>query len=311
MKPIAIGVDIGGSHISCAACNMHEKTYLPHTFTERPVNNKDEADVLIRTWGDTLRIAMEAVGVEQVQGIGFAMPGPFEYDTGVSRITHANDKYEKLYGINVADSLRAYLQLPATFPIRFINDATAFALGENWIGKTQGTHSALSITLGTGFGSAFLIDGLPVVTGDTVPESGCLWHVAYEQGIADDYFSTRGFLSSYVALTGKQATGVREIAADAEVHPQVRALFEDFGARLGVFLLPWIEKAQVEVLVIGGNISNAFPLFKDTLQQVYVQKGYTLRIEVSELKETASIIGSSVLVDDDFYERVKPLLSLM
>ena len=40
-KHLAIGVDIGGSHISCAAIDLAEKHYLPVTFSENELDNHD------------------------------------------------------------------------------------------------------------------------------------------------------------------------------------------------------------------------------------------------------------------------------
>ncbi len=40
---LAIGVDIGGSHISCAAVDLQSFKILNETRTERSVDNKAEA----------------------------------------------------------------------------------------------------------------------------------------------------------------------------------------------------------------------------------------------------------------------------
>ncbi|MBA7584014.1 N-acetyl-D-glucosamine kinase [subsurface metagenome] len=191
-KIITIGVDVGGSHVSCAAVDREAKKYMKNTFAENDLDNHAESDKIIDAWGKTIKQTMKKAGAENVAGIGFAMPGPFDYEKGIPLFVGKTNKYEKIYGLKVPDALCQYLGLPADFPIRFINDATAFAIGEDWVGKAQGTTRSLSITLGTGFGSAFLRDGLPVVNGNEVPENGCVWHLPFEEGIADDYFSIRG-----------------------------------------------------------------------------------------------------------------------
>ena len=66
--------------------------------------------------------------------------------------------------------------------------------------------NSLSITLGTGFGSAFISNRIPIVDGPLVPRLGCVYHLPYRDGIADDYFSTRGLLGRYKKLTGKELT---------------------------------------------------------------------------------------------------------
>ncbi len=311
MGSIAIGVDVGGSHVSCAACNISEKKYLPETFSENDLDNQGTAEEIIEVWSKTIQSTIDKVGIENVAGIGFAMPGPFDYDLGIAKFKGNNKKFENIYGLNVPEALRAKMDLPADFPIRFINDATAFAIGEDWIGKAIGSKHSMAITLGTGFGSAFLCDRLPVVSGDSVPESGCVWHLPFRDGSADDFFSTRGFLNRYFEQTGKELAGVKEMAELAQNDQVAKSLFDDFGTQLGLFLYPWMAKFGVEILVIGGNISYAFPLFGESLNRSLKSQGADIRIAVSELKETASMIGSAVLVDDPYFEKLKSLLPQM
>lgn len=312
MSAIAIGVDVGGSHVSCVACDIDEKKYLAETFSENDLDNQGSVEEIIGIWSRTIQNTIDKVGLENLRGIGFAMPGPFDYFNGIALFKGNNKKYENIYGLNVPEALRKTLNLTSGFPIRFINDATAFAIGEDWIGKASGSKNSLSITLGTGFGSAFLSDRLPVVSGENVPETGAVWHLPFESGNADDYFSTRGLLNRYQNRTGKQLSGVKELAQRAtSSDPIAQDLFVDFGFKMGVFLKPWIEKSSIEVLVIGGNISHAFELFGKSLQDYLSDNGLNIRIEVSELKETASMIGSSVLVDENYYQKVASLLKQM
>jgi len=311
MGSIAIGVDVGGSHVSCAACNIEEKRYLRDTFSESDLDNQGTADEIIGVWSRTIQQTIDKVGLKNVAGIGFAMPGPFDYAKGIAMFKGNNKKYENIYGLNVPEALRIKLNLPDSFPIRFINDATAFAIGEDWIGMASGSKRSMAITLGTGFGSAFLSDRLPVVSGSEVPEMGCVWYLPFENGTADDYFSTRGFLNRYFEKTGVQVSGVKALVQLADEQVDAKMLFEDFGNKLGLFLAPWVVKFGVEVLVIGGNISYAFHLFGESLKTSLEANGADIRIAVSELKESASMIGSAVLVDENYFGRVKSLLPQM
>ena len=303
-KHLAIGVDIGGSHISCAAVNLNEKEYLPDTHSENALDNHASADEIIGIWAKTITETIKKANSDGIAGIGFAMPGPFDYANGIALFDDGVQKYENLYGLNVAQALRARMNLPESFPIRFINDATAFAIAEDWAGKSAGTSRSLAITLGTGFGSAFLRNHLPVVSGNDVPEMGYVYHLPFEGGNADDYFSTRGLLKRYEMLTGQKLSGVKELAILAERNPPVISLFADFGYKLGVFLKPWLQKFGVEVLVIGGNISNAFGLFGQSLLSYLDENHVTTRVEISQLKETASMIGSAVLIEEEFYTQL-------
>jgi glucokinase len=305
---LTIGVDVGGSHISCIACNLAQKKYLPESHSENELDNHGSADEIIEVWARTIQETIQKSGSTEITGIGFAMPGPFDYVNGIAWFNSDVKKYENLYGLNVAEALRKKMNLPDSFPIRFINDAMAFAIGEDWIGKSVGSTRSLAITLGTGFGSAFLNDHLPVVSGKKVPAMGYVYHLPVENGNADDYFSTRGLLNRYENQTGKSLSGVKELAQLSPANAIVQELFEDFGYKLGVFLNPLIENFGAGVLVVGGNISNAFGLFGPSLRNYLDAKGVHLRIEISELKETASMIGSALLIDENYYSRIKQML---
>lgn len=311
MKTIAIGVDVGGSHVSCAAFDWKNQNYLTDTFAENDLDNHAPADVIIESWGKTIAKTIQLAGIEKLAGIGFAMPGPFDYENGIPRFEGVNNKYENIYGLDVPKALRSYLKLPDDFPIRFMNDATAFAIGEDWVGQAANSQKTLAITLGTGFGSAFLENSLPVTSGNSVPNQGCLWHLPFESVLADDYFSTRGLITRYKQATGKTVSGAKEVAEAALVEPEAMAIFDDFGRKLVDLLAPWFVKFEVEVFVIGGNIANAFSLFQPALNQALKERKLTVRVEISELKETAAIIGSARLIEPSFWKRVMPCLKNM
>jgi glucokinase len=309
-RNIAIGTDIGGSHISCAAVELVKGKILRETLSEREVDNQAKAGVIINVWTEALRGALSKVPSEKVKGIGFAMPGPFDYVKGISYIKGVA-KYENLYGLNVADAIASNLGVHDDFLIRFMNDASSFAVGEAWTGSAAGTGRSMSITLGTGFGSAFISNKIPIVDGPEVPKLGCIYHVPYRDGIADDYFTTRWFIGQYKNATGIELKGVRELADLAGSDKIVMDLFTDFGTRLGIFLASWLNRFSAEILVIGGNISHAYSLFGEVFEKSLKKEKCDCRVALSSLKEDAAILGSAYLLNDDFWKSVQHALPLM
>ena len=85
----------------------------------------------------------------------------------------------------------------------------------------------------------------------------------------------------------------------------------DFGIKLVDLLKPWLINFGVEVLIIGGNISKAYNLFAPATIDRLEEEGMKVKVEISELKETASIIGSARLVEPVFWSKVSPLLKNM
>lgn len=309
-KNIGIGTDIGGSHISCAAIDLETGTILRETFAENPVDNKASADKIISVWCDALSRAMTGIRTEEVKGIGFAMPGPFDYVKGISWIKGVS-KYENLYGVNVGLAVAEKLGAPDDFLIRFMNDASSFAVGEAWAGSAKDYSRSLSITFGTGFGSAFIADKIPVCDGPEVPRIGCVYHLPYGESIADDYFSTRWFLKEYKARTGKEVAGVKELASLAASDDVVRDLFTEFGDNAAAFLAPWLKSFRAEILVIGGNISHAYDHFGNVFEERLKKEDWRGPVALSRLKEDAALLGSAYLLNDDFWQAVQHALPLM
>ena len=309
-KDVAIGADIGGSHITCAAVDLATGSIIRDTLTERAVNNQASANDIISVWAEALSGTLSKVSFNKVKGIGFAMPGPFDYVKGICYIKGVA-KYENLYGLNITDAISAALAVPGDFLIRFMNDASSFAVGEAWAGSATNATRSLSITLGTGFGSAFISNCIPIVDGPDVPKLGCVYHLPYRDGIADEYFSTRGLLGRYMTLTGKELSGVKELAVLAASENIVTDLFTDFGDNLGLFLTPWLKKFAAEILVIGGNISNAYNLFGDVFEKRIRSEECNCTVALSKLKEDAALLGSAYLLDNDFWLSVQHALPMM
>ena len=308
MKKYAIGADIGGSHISSVLVDMETGRMIPESLAEQKVNNQASADEILNDWALALRKTMNSATIDELSGIGFAMPGPFDYKTGVALMKNVA-KYDSLYGINVGNELKKLLQLPAEMPFRYLNDALSFAVGECWTGKATGYNNVVAITLGTGFGSAFLTNGVPVIEGDRVPKMGYVYHIPYENGIADDYFSTRWFIKEYFLRSGIQVSGVKEIADRVNHDPIARQIFEHFGTAIGNFLAPLLSKFGAECLVIGGNISGAYPLFGPSFESALGDQNVNVKTVISELMESAAMAGSSRLLDDRFWRVIEPLVS--
>lgn len=310
-RHIAIGIDIGGSHISCGAVDLKINQLIQGTCFDARVDNQASADAILKSWADAIKRTIDIVGINQIAGIGFAIPGPFNYANGIALFKGDNEKYPNLYGVNVVFEIHTRLEIPADVPVRFINDATAFAVSEAWIGVGQGYSRQIALTLGTGFGSAFIADGIPVLEGDTVPEQGCVWHLPFKDGIADDYFSTRWFEKNYLKLTGREVNGVKEIAVLFDTDDNARKLIAEYGSNMGDFLAPWILKFGASHIVIGGNIAGAYDKFGTYLLQSLANHRVVCGISLSVLKENAAIIGSARLMDENFFAEVEPLLSKM
>ncbi|SHM29480.1 ROK family protein [Flavobacterium saccharophilum] len=304
---ITIGVDIGGSHISSAAVSDGNFKIVPGTYFSGAVDSKASKEIIIKKWAEIINQTIQAIeGGQELNGtigIAFSMPGPFQYQNGIAMF-EGNDKYEALYNVSVADELSKYLS-EKDVSFRFLNDASCFGVGGALKqGVKAGTNKVIAITLGTGFGAAFLDNKLPVTQGSNVPHNGCLWDKPYRDNIADNYFSTRWFLNQYEKSTGQKLTdGVKEIAS-IENYATAK-IFDDFADNLSEFLTPYIVDFDADLLVIGGNIAKSNRLFLNKLGENFKKQNISLPISIIENTEETSILGSSYLFNEAFWEKIK------
>ena len=179
----------------------------------------------------------------------------------------------------------------AAGPVRFLNDADAYLLGEIGAGAARGFRRAVGLTLGTGIGSAFAVEGHLVTTGPGVPQGGEIWNLPYLGGIVEDFVSSRAIVGNYERRTGKNREVV-DLAVEVSKDPAAEQSFTEFGQHLGDVIRTLLAGFHAEVIVLGGGISRSAQLF---LPAVQAQLGDSLtQLRVSELKDKAALVGCGV-----------------
>lgn len=297
---IAVGVDVGGSHISSAAVNMKTNKLITKTWFHGAVDSKAKKEVILRRWAEIINKTLAGIDANKLVRIGFAMPGPFQYNTGTAMFKK-NNKYEALYRVSVASELKKYL-ITKNVSFQFSNDASAFGVGGALLGKIKSKGKFISLTLGTGFGASFIENYSPIFNGINIPEGGCLWDKPFRDGIVDDYFSTRWFTSKYESLTGIKMKGVKEIVADEILSRQI---FNEFAVNFANFMLPYIKTFEPEQLIIGGNITKSHHMFLPQVIQKWSEESLKIPVALIENTEEASIIGASYLFNKKNNEGIK------
>jgi predicted NBD/HSP70 family sugar kinase/mannose-6-phosphate isomerase class I len=290
-KPeFAIGIDIGGSHITAAIVNVDERRIIYDTLTKENLDPKQEATVILSVWTSCIRQCLDKFDGHPLIGMGISIPGPVDYEKGISELM-GNDKYEKLYGLDLRHYLYIQFKDRISHPnkITFINDANGFLLGESWINDLRHDH-IVAITLGTGIGSGFMQKGVVVNDGPGVPQRGEVFNMPFKNKWSEDFISTRWFLKEYRQRFGVGVKNVKEIADQAVESHKVRALFNEFGTNLGSFLEPILREFDADVLVFGGNVSKSYPLFREAFTSCFDQK--IPRIHFSEDTEHAAVAGA-------------------
>tara|TARA_R110002020_G_scaffold428440_1_gene637996 strand:+ start:1275 stop:2186 length:912 start_codon:yes stop_codon:yes gene_type:complete len=301
----SIGVDIGGSHIAACAFDLNDQKLDKTTLSYKKIDPHGTQKEILEGWVLALKESIEKLN-KPIEGIGMAMPGPFDYYNGISKITEV-EKLQSLYDVNLRMELAESLQVTPSH-VRFINDASAFSIAEALTGQASKYNRILAITLGTGLGASFLINGKPIIKDKRVPDGGFLYNQYYQNILADEIFSTRGIINAYAKKTGKNIKNVKALCEKVDTDEKAKEVFEDFGKQLGDFIHTYLNEFDAEVLVLGGNISKAFEFFSSPLKE---QLGNLDKIYVSEFGEEAAIIGSALLLDENYYSEIEEILKLM
>jgi glucokinase len=145
-----LGIDCGGSHLSCGL--IENKKILAHTSVATDASSLREVlPILASTLRDLCRSC--AVPIQSCSGLGIGLPVILESRTG--EILSTLNKFCDLPEIDLA----AWSEQELGLPIRFENDARLALLGEQFAGAAVGAEDVVMITLGTGIGGAAMLQG--------------------------------------------------------------------------------------------------------------------------------------------------------
>jgi glucokinase len=280
--PFVIGTDIGGTHITAALVNLNTKKIVEESRSRLKVNAHGNTEEIIATWAKAIRVALAYCPAGEVR-MGMGIPGPFDYENGISLITN-QDKYEALYGLSVKKLLAEELKMD-TYNICMMNDAGSFLQGEVFGGSVQDFEDCIGITLGTGLGTARYHNGLA--------EDADLWKMPFKESIAEDYISSRWFVKRYLEVSGNKIENVKALVELYNSDSYVPAIFEEFGRNLADFLTEFILIDNPQVIVMGGNISNASNLFLPTVVSALKAKSINIPIKNAILGEDGAILGAA------------------
>lgn len=277
---LVIAADIGGSHITSATVNIATWEILADSICREPIDSSQDATTIFNAWSNCIRATQKQTPT-QVERLGIAAPGPFDYEQGISLMQN-QDKYDALYNLNVAEGMKAFLGENMSF--RFINDAAAFLQGEVYAAELKDEAAALGITLGTGLGSAVWRRGEKAF-------DAALWCAPYKDSIFEEFLVTRWFVKRFEELSGVKESGFRTILEKHSETEAFKTLLNEYCASLHDFLTFFAAKHDCKRFIIGGNIANAWDIIKVHHGNHFSE----FEISTGQYAEKAAIIGAASL----------------
>lgn len=297
MKKAIVCLDVGGTFTKGIVFDNKQRPLLEGIHYYESKSNETEEKIIenmVKIINDLLFLTHQTIS--KVSAIAIAFPGPFDYQEGISWITGLN-KFESLYGKNIKNLLKYSFRnhdsiLFEETDIFFKNDATAFAFGEY---NKSCVNKGAYFTLGTGLGSTFISNNKQIKGALSIPTSGMIYNEPFGETVIDDYISARGLqkISKHYyfdeidgKMLGKQAEKKVESALE---------VFKEFGSDFGKFLVPYLLEFNPDEIVLGGQISESFHFFEESIKKEFPEPLKGLTIKVSKDTSLSTLRGLFIL----------------
>ena len=291
-------LEIGGTHVTAALVVHAAGTW--NVVADSVVRQDLDAHAPAGQLLDALAGAANSLGAGHTRRWGVALPGPFDYANGIARYEHVG-KFDQLQGVDVGAGLAARLG-QGLEAITFLNDADAFGIGEVALGAAGLSRRAVCITLGTGVGSSFLADGIPVKTGADVPPDGSCYLLEHRGRPLEDTVSRRAIRRAYAAAANLEdpdagTPDVRDIAEASRAGDVVAAaVLEDAFAAVGEAAGPYLARFGAEVLIVGGSMAGSWDIVEPAIRKGLAAAAPglgRLALRKAERSEEAGLVGAA------------------
>ncbi len=274
-----IGVDLGGTKVLAARVSNDRIEQTEKTL----ITSKGPAEQVIEEIISTITRIMDF----KVAGIGIGVPSVVDVQSGIVYDVQNIPSWQEVH-------LKSILEDRLQLPVFINNDANCFALGEKHFGKGKAYANMLGLIVGTGMAGGIIINH-KLYNGRNcgAGEFGMLPYL--EHNI--EYYASGQFFENVYDISGITAAQKAK-----KGDPDALAMFEEFGRHLGNGIINILYALDPEIIVLGGSVSQSYPLFQKTLWQELQKFAYrpvlsNLKIEVSDQPDIA-VLGAAALVYD-------------
>ncbi len=307
-----IGVDIGGMSIKCGLVTQDGKI-IGKKSASTPVGDYRLALELI---AELCKKTAEVSDVNwtEIAGIGAGIPGTV-HDGTVSFASNLN-----WYGVPFDRTLEQLTDKRVVSG----NDANCALLAEWRFGNAKGSQNAGLITIGTGIGTAFIVEGKLLLGNMSAGTEG--GHMIIKSGGRPCNCGLRGCWEAYASTTALLEATNREIelnptgviAAVAKERDMVdgktlffalrqcdsraRAILDDYLEDVAAGLINLVNLLRPEIVLIGGGVSNEEEYLIKPLERLVNEKVYGgefnpfVSIKKASFGNAAGIIGAACLL---------------
>jgi glucokinase len=308
-QDVIIGVDLGGTRLRAA--RMDDNLNILAREEMMTMAHEGFAPTFDRI-KSAIRSVLPTDG-SHISGIGICIPGPTNPYTGI---------------IELGTNLSGWHNIPLTrlltdefgVPVYLGNDANMSVLAETVIGAAVGYRHVIFFTVSTGIGGGVINDGRLLLGNEGLgAELGHLVMVmdggritTMEKEVAGPALARttrarieageRSIISELVTGDLNHITGKTVGIAAQQGDALAISVLQRAGTILGCGVASLLHVFNPEILVFGGSVSNVgdllFEPMRAAIQQYCIDTAYwrSLKIEMAQLGENVSLIGSGALV---------------
>jgi glucokinase len=294
-----LGIDIGGNHVKTG---LVDKDGTIHDFQSYHTSDLKEDGDFIGKFIDI--VAYKLLGHKEIHKVGIGLPGMITKDRKVPI---------EIPAIPELNGQPLYNRLKERFPDKEFyleNDANAAALGEYLFSKQKLPSTFSFITLGTGIGSAVVMDGEIFKGGDG---NGLeLGHIRSrndrhleanigKQGIINLATNRLEQYSGTTMIPRNQPVSATKLVVSASEGDEFsQTVFYEVGEILGEGLIALIRILDIKTIVVGGGLSASFEYIKPGVWKelnAYLPPYYTkaLDFRLASLGNDAGVLGAAAL----------------
>ncbi len=259
---------------------------------------------LLETWSEQL--ASLDRDPSEVRGAGIGLPGTVEFHAG-----RADDRplLGKWAGVPLAPLVAERFPVP----VMVDNDVNVMALGEHLAGGHGHPSDMVFVKVSTGIGAG-LISGGRLLRG-SLGAAGEIGHIPVRDGQGlpcrcgntDCLEAVAGGprLLELAAEEGREVSGIKELVALAAAgDPVAVTLVRGAGRRLGEALAGAVNLLNPEVVVLGGDLSEAYDHLVAGVREMVFQRCTALatrqlRVVASSLWDDAGVRGCAAMVAEE------------
>jgi len=293
-----LGLDLGATNLKWAVVEHDDGAWS--TLAREQVRTRVVADpdaVPAAVTGQLAEVAVAAIAAwGPVASIGIGVPGLYDPADGTTRFL------PNVPGPWAGQPVAGPVAEATGLPVALINDARAFGLAELRLGAGRGVLAMVALTLGTGVGGAFAINGQVHLGHDGT--AGELGHQTIDPDGPWCTCGNRGCVEAYARadqIVAACGTGTPEEAVRAARAGDARALagLADVGRYLGIGIANMVTVISPDRVVIGGGVAAAgellfAPIRAEIARRVTMTAFEEGQLVPAELGTWAGSIGAAV-----------------